>query len=149
MTFHPDSPEMMGQYQIQAAALRQLGAWFDHLREQGVYDNTRIIIVSDHGAPFYLFGSDDIIDSRLNICNFNCLMMVKDFGASGFTVSDEFIINAETPLIAVDGLIEDPVNPFTGNAMVSQLYHPQDFLYFSSPLHNPSRNNGNTYYCFC
>ena len=145
MTFHPDSPEMMGQYQIQAAALRQLGAWFDHLREQGVYDNTRIIIVSDHGAPFYLFGSDDIIDSRLNICNFNCLMMVKDFGASGFTVSDEFIINAETPLIAVDGLIEDPVNPFTGNAMVSQLYHPQDFLYFSSPLHNPSRNNGNTY----
>ena len=72
-------------------------------------------------------------------------MMVKDFGASGFTVSDEFIINAETPLIAVDGLIEDPVNPFTGNAMVSQLYHPQDFLYFSSPLHNPSQNNGNTY----
>jgi hypothetical protein len=29
--------------------------------------------------------------------------------------------------------------------MVSQLYHPQDFLYFSSPLHNPSQNNGNTY----
>ena len=145
MTFHPDSPEMMGQYQIQAAALRLLGEWFDCLREQGVYDNTRIIIVSDHGAPFYLFGSDGIIDPRLNICNFNCLMMVKDFGSSGFTVSDEFIINAETPLIAVDGLIEDPVNPFTGNAMVSQLYHPQDFLYFSSPLHNTSQNNGNTF----
>ena len=51
MSLYPDSAEMMGQYQIQAAAFEMLGKWFDQLREQGVYDNTRIIIVSDHGWP--------------------------------------------------------------------------------------------------
>lgn len=31
------------------AAMLRLGEWFDYLREEGVYDNTRIILVSDHG----------------------------------------------------------------------------------------------------
>jgi phosphoesterase RecJ-like protein len=32
-----------------AAALR-LGEWFDWMKAEGVYDNTRIIIVADHGC---------------------------------------------------------------------------------------------------
>ena len=145
MTFYPDTPEMMGQYQIQAAALLELGNWFDYLRENDIYDNTRIIIVSDHGAPFALFGSDGISDTGLNVCNFNCLMMVKDFDAEGFTVCDEFITNAETPVLALDGIITDPVNPFTGNPLVSELNNADGFSYFSSPEHNVTRNNGNTF----
>ena len=34
-------------YQSNMAAMIQLGNWFDYLRENGVYDNTRIIVVSD------------------------------------------------------------------------------------------------------
>lgn len=140
----PDTPEMMGQYQVQVASLIQLGQWFNYLREQGVYDNTRIIIVSDHGAPFCLFGDNGVGDG-LNVCNLNCLMMVKDFGATGFTVCDDFIVNAETPYIAVNGLIDNPTNPFTGNGILSRTDEADSFRYFVSEYHNPSQNNGNTF----
>lgn len=145
ISLHIDSPEMMGQYQIQAASFEALGNWFDYLREQGVYDNTRIIIVSDHGSASYLYGADDIIDPRLNICNFNCLVMVKDFGSTGFTVSEDFMINAETPVLATEGIIENPVNPFTGNPIVSQLDEASDNMYFVSEIHNVTVNNGNQF----
>jgi len=139
-------PEEMGQYHIQAASYEALGYWFDYLREQGVYDNTRIIIVSDHGAHYELFGTTyDSNGNYLCINNFNCLFMVKDFGQTGFTESDVFITNADTPRIALEGLIDNPVNPFTGNPVSSQLNNAQDFLYFSSASHNVSVNNGNTF----
>ncbi len=139
-------PEEMGYYEVQIAAYETLARWFDYLREQGVYDNTRIIIVSDHGARYWLFGNTcDNAGNPLGINGFNCLVMVKDFGATGFNVSDDFITNAETPCLAFNGLIEDPVNPFTGNPIVSRLDHPEDFLYFVSGNHNVYDNNGYTY----
>ena len=36
-------------YHINMATFIKLGEWFDYLREEGVYDNTRIILVADHG----------------------------------------------------------------------------------------------------
>ena len=36
-------------YKENTLALMALGKWFESLKENGVYDNTRIIIVSDHG----------------------------------------------------------------------------------------------------
>ena len=45
--------EQLAHYHANAAALLRLGEWFDWMREQGVYDNTRIIIVSDHGRDLY------------------------------------------------------------------------------------------------
>ena len=36
-------------YHVNMAAYIEHGNWFDYLRENGVYDNTRIILVSDHG----------------------------------------------------------------------------------------------------
>ncbi len=139
------NPEMMGQYQIQAASFEALGSWFDYLREQGVYDNTRIIIVSDHGASSYMFGTEYVVDSRLNLCSINCLVMVKDFGATGFTTSNEFMVNAETPVIATNGLIDNPVNPFTGNPITSQLDSASDNMYFISEIHSVTVNNGNQF----
>lgn len=40
-------------YQINMASMIQLGKWLDYLKEKGVYDNTRIIIVSDHGRDLH------------------------------------------------------------------------------------------------
>ena len=39
----------LAHYQINMAAMLQLANWFDYMRENGVYDNTRIILVADHG----------------------------------------------------------------------------------------------------
>ena len=42
------------------------------------------------------------------------LLLVKDFGSTEFTISDEFMTNADVPTLATQGLIENPTNPFTG-----------------------------------
>jgi len=104
----------------------ELGKWFDYMRENGVYDNTRIILVSDHGQKLKQF--DNLVYKGLaDMQQFNCLLMVKDFNATGFTRSDEFMTNADTPVIAMESLIDDPVNPFTGNPITDdeKRAHPQ------------------------
>ena len=55
------------------------------------------------------------------------LLMVKDFGSEGFTESQDFMTNADVPSLATDGLIENPVNPFTGKpiTMDEKLAHEQ------------------------
>jgi len=117
-------------YQSDMAALLQLGAWFDELREAGVYDNTRIILVSDHSCYLGLSGvnlaeKDDAlpddpayeIDQWTDTTCYNPLLMVKDFGASRFTTDSAFMTNADTPFLALAGLVETPENPFTGQPL--------------------------------
>lgn len=109
-TLNMDSVYARQTYQINMASLIQLGKWLDSLRENDVYDNSRIIIVSDHGTGITF--ADDIEAGVKR--TFNPWLMVKDFGAQEFTVSDEFMTNADVPVLTTDGLIENPVNPFTG-----------------------------------
>ena len=112
-----DKYMQIAHYQVNTAALRELGEWFDQLRENGVWDNTRIIIVSDHG--FALDQFDDLIyeDLMLDAQETNSLLMVKDFNSTGFTTSDDFMTIADVPSIAMSDIIGDPVNPYTGNAI--------------------------------
>jgi hypothetical protein len=92
-------------YHVAMASFLLLGKWFQFLDKNGVYDNTRIIIVADHGR-----GSDLIQNAQYNV-----LLMEKDFYAEGsLTQSDIFMTNADTPLLVLDGLIKNPINPFTG-----------------------------------
>lgn len=120
-------------YQCNVASMLRLGEWMDYLRENGLYDNTRIIIVSDHGKDLdFLFGDkitdgEDKIPSDDNRINFSDIMaykpllLVKDFGSdSTEPVTDHtFMTNADTPTLAFKGLIDNPVNPFTGNRICS------------------------------
>ena len=115
----------MRYYSCNAAAYLQLGAYFDYLREQGVWDNTRIIIVSDHGIALrdaLMFGGQ-LIMNEMCIDSFNPLLMVKDFGSTGFTTDESFMTNADVPYLAVNGIVDDPVNPFTGNQITMNGVH--------------------------
>ena len=99
-------------YDSDMAAMIQLGRWFDMLRTQGIYDNTRIIVVSDHGCYLGLFGTDlkkkygslsaagYKTDEWTDTMCYNPLLLVKDFGASGFHTDYRFMTNAETPSLA-------------------------------------------------
>ena len=122
------SPELVRiHYHSDLSAFLRLGEWFDSLRAAGVWDNTRIILVSDHGCYLGLFGTDlrekypELADCGLyepeqwtdTMC-YNPLLMVKDFGAKGFTEDRRFMTNADTPTLAFKGTVENPVNPFTG-----------------------------------
>jgi len=117
-TLEIDYYEDYMHYQCNMAAFIQLGQYFDYLREQGVYDNTRIILVSDHGWNGDVLPNSRL-DDNMNIYGYNCLMMVKDFGSKGFTTSEDFMTNADTPTLAFEDLLEHPVNPFTGNPVNS------------------------------
>jgi hypothetical protein len=94
------------------AALLQLGNWFSYLKEQGVWDNTRIIVVSDHGYSFSQF-SNMVINKDLDVEAVNPLLMVKDFQSDDYETSETFMTNADVPTLAVEGIIRDPRNPFT------------------------------------
>ena len=49
VTLEMNNDVQIGSYQVNMCAILKIGAWLEYLKEQGVYDNTRIIIVSDHG----------------------------------------------------------------------------------------------------
>ena len=103
-------------YSVNMAAVLRLGEWFDWMRAEGVYDNTRIIVVADHGGPNGDFDEMKLMLSDggyLDLEAYNPLLMYKDFDAKGFVASEEFMTNADVPWLAVRDLIRDPCNPFT------------------------------------
>jgi hypothetical protein len=108
-------------YHINIAALLKLGKWFDFLKESNVYDNTRIIIASDHGRNIYSQFPDNIILPNGECLEaYTALLMVKDFNTHGtLLVDDSFMTNADVPLIALKDIVENPVNPFTGKTIMS------------------------------
>ena len=117
-----DNETQYNHYFANVVTIRALGEWFAYLQKEGIYDNTRIIIVSDHGYPLWQFGKlafKNISEEPFDVQGVNPLLMVKDFGASGFTVDDTFMTNADVPTIALEGIINDPVNPFTGKKINS------------------------------
>ncbi len=106
-------------YMDNAAALIAVGEWLEFLKDEGVYDNSRIIIVADHGFSFGNF-EKYINESRVgprDLENLMPLLLVKDFNDKEYKVSEELLTNADTPLIATEGLIEDPINPYTGRRL--------------------------------
>ena len=146
MDGNPTLSEMrLGHYHVNAAALIELGKWFDWMREQGVYDNTRIIIVADHGRGLEQFDGWDIDGHDMNIQNVNPLLMVKDFDAHGYTTSDEFMTNADVPTMALEGIVEDPHNPFTGVAINSDEKYAHDQLITASQHWETTGESGTTF----
>ncbi len=135
-------------YECTVAAMRELGNYMDYLKEIGVYDNTRIIIVSDHGTGVCLF--DELEFPGGSADWYNCLFMVKDFDSSGYTTDYTFMTNADVPSVALEGIVDDPVNPYTGNPINTDPKSGDLYVSYSlapdEKLWNPDLNNGNTFY---
>lgn len=132
-------------YHINMAAFIALGAWMDNLKENGVYDNTRIIIVSDHGHPMgyetMKFGSEDYED----VLTFNPVLLVKDFDSRGFSADETFMTNADTPTLAFAGLIDTPVNPATGNPVTDEDKTGREILIKHTEIWDIKLNNGDDF----
>lgn len=131
-------------YQTNMAALLVVGKWLDYLREQGVYDNTRIIIVADHGENLG-YGELWVDAIGQNIMQYNPLLMVKDFGCTDpIKTDDAFMTQADVPLTAFAGLVEHPVNPATGVAVTDEDKTNNEQVVCSTPW-NISVNAGTTF----
>ncbi len=105
------------QYAVNATSIVRVGEFLDELRKNGVYDNTKIIIVSDHGNPTKtrFFAGTKHPKSR---AKYNPLLLVKDFNSRGeLKISNDFMSNADTPYLATSHL-NDVVNPFTKKPIV-------------------------------
>jgi membrane protein insertase Oxa1/YidC/SpoIIIJ len=112
------------QHSIAArCALYSVADYLDFLKAQGVYDNTRIVIVSDHGikgavkdnsSRAIAGGTQDNIYVRTR-----SLLLVKDRGTKGaLRVSEEFMPNAEVPRIVCTD-IGGCVNPYLNNKPIA------------------------------
>ena len=151
-TMSVDTVYKMSHYQSNMASIIQLGKWLDYMREQGVYNNTRIIIAADHGWPLEQFRDmifskkpNDVIYNPGDVMAYNPLLIVKDFDATGFTVNSQFMTNADVPLLAFQDLIQDPVNPFTGNSITATAKGNKEQHVFYTDLWGTDVNNGNAF----
>ena len=124
------------EFSTMCGIFKRYTEFFDYLKQNGVYDNTRIIVVSDHG----MYDSGDNHKGATKVfktgaslpfseVNFAATLMVKDFDTHGImqvehlnadnTLSGKgkldmtFMTNADTPYLAAKGLFEEK-HPFTG-----------------------------------
>jgi len=107
-------------YHINMASLLLLGKWFTFLKENGVYDNTRIIVVSDHGInAFSGFDGNIILPNGECLQFYTALLLFKDFyaEAEGVSIDNQFMVNADVPILATEKIISSPTNPFTGEKL--------------------------------
>lgn len=114
-------------YHTVISSLKRIGKWIAFLKENNIYDNTRIILVSDHGST----GEDKYMDNSPKLDSlvtggkytgrgvYHPLLMVKDFYATGEEQidSETFMTNADVASIVLKGIVDNPVNPFTGNTI--------------------------------
>jgi hypothetical protein len=113
-------------YENQKWAINELVEWIEWMKKNKVYDNTRIIIASDHGVHWRRFNeeidfsayikhpNEKVISNDL-LMTFNSLLFVKDYKASGKVRSNNTLMsNADIPQIILhDGPIESM--PFSDN----------------------------------
>ena len=144
LTIHANNESEQAHYDCDMASFLQIGNWIKYLKENSVYDNTRIIIVADHG---YRLGQYSIerkwADNDIECLN--PLLMVKDFGSEGNLRTDNtFMTNADVPSIAVKDLIENPENPFTGKSINSDEKDGQQIV-LTEWFWDIKENNGTTF----
>lgn len=108
-------------YLCDAAAFKQFGKFFDCLRQNGCWDNTRIILVSDHGIYQDVeVRHSKIMDARLAQW-FSPMLLFKDFNANmPLQTNTAFMTSADTLFLAKEGLGLSETNPYTGKQLQTQ-----------------------------
>ncbi|GHT91554.1 membrane protein [Spirochaetia bacterium] len=132
-------------YHANSAFYLKFGEWLEELKKNNVYDNTRIIIVSDHGGNFNAKLTDtDIPVPGGRREEYNPVLLVKDFNKHGYLRTDMiFMTNADIPVLATRNIITNPVNPFTGSPITTDL--KKDGVYITtSHLMQPMQHNKKT-----
>ncbi len=119
-------------YYAHVASLETLVNYFNFLKENDVYDNTKIIIVSDHGREGFLTVENNT-EELWNYRAFASLLLVKDFNSKHpLGNSSNFMTIADVPFIATSHL-EEPANPFTGNVFTNN-YKDNGIKVFTSEI---------------
>ena len=104
-------------YYANAAAMENIAIFINFLKENDVYNNTKIIIVSDHSLDIETdFYKNNEIEF---MAIYNALLMIKDFNSTNnFNISSNFMTAADVPYLASKHL-PNQINPFTHNIITN------------------------------
>jgi hypothetical protein len=129
-----------GKYHSNTALYLKLGEWFDFLRKSGVYDNTRIIIAADHGGEIdNLLSNESLSIKDETREKYNPVFLFKDFNSHGaLSINNDFMTNADVPFYTINGLLDNPSSPFTGNPITTQ---PKEKGLFITTYNAPMAGN--------
>jgi YidC/Oxa1 family membrane protein insertase len=115
-----------GRYHVNMASFLLLEKFFSFLKDEGVYDNTRIILVADHGRGNSDFANNITLPNGSALQPYNPLLMVKDFHSrddgrtnGSLKTDNSFMTNADTVFFALKDIVENPINPFTHQPLQS------------------------------
>lgn len=107
-------------YRANIAAFKQFGKFFDYLRKNNCWNNTRIIIVSDHGRGIELKQCENWRNKE-TLNWYNAMLLVKDFDSNQEVQADKtFMTNADTIFLAKEGLGLSDINPYTNKKLVQE-----------------------------
>lgn len=96
-------------YNVNMLTYQLLAKLFKVLKDKNIYDNTKIIIMSDH-ADYYT----DIPHVDPKISQNHAILLYKDFNDRGkIRISSNLMTGADISTLAVDNIIDNPLNPFT------------------------------------
>lgn len=130
-------------YHAFALSMILVSRWIDFMKENNVWDNTRMIIVSDHGIA--KIDSPRPVDNMEVVGAFNPVLLVKDFsnGQTQMNMDHSFMTNADVPTLAVSDIIPNAENPFTGKQInnVEKKTHQQ--MVTTSGLYDADGRNAN------
>jgi len=110
--------ENTSSYDTDEWFVNNIEKWFEWMKKNDVYDNTKIIIVSDHGVPWERFMDkidfeipfknidQDVVSAGLML-GLNPFLLVKDFNQNGpLKIDSRFMSNLD-----VNSIIFDKLNP--------------------------------------
>ncbi|MBO4387439.1 MAG: sulfatase-like hydrolase/transferase [Treponema sp.] len=137
------------QYNTQAGTLRCYAKFFDWLKENDLYDNTRIIIVSDHGTYIDTGKFEKSDKPPYPKESVTASLIVKDFNdrrpspdGIHLTKDFSFMTNADTPAIATKDIFPNAKNPFTG--LEYDIPNKDEFVKICHPNAESTRNRDHT-----
>lgn len=134
-------------YENNVVCLKAIATWLDKMKEENVYDNTKIIIIADHGIGYGDYYAEGFNQSKIGGYekdHLHPLFFVKDFNSHGNLKTDlSFMTTADVPTIACENIIENPINPFSNKSLSNKdkedgVYITIDNLFM--PYHSQSEN---------
>ena len=129
------------------ASINCITNFITYLKKNNIYDNTKIIIVSDHGRNV----NTKAFDKNIEFANwYNALLMYKDFNSKGeIKIETNFMTIADTPYLATKHL-DKAKNPSTENIITNDYKNNGVYLInvntWKSEGQFSNRYNFNQYY---
>ena len=111
------------------AAFSLITDFLDYLKFNNIYDNTKIVIVADHGREY----SNSYFDDE-GMARFNPILLIKELNRRGtLNISYKFMTNADAPLAVVTD-INNPQNSALNKSFIRpSLFSEYDVIVSDTP----------------